>query len=169
MARIIRISAAELQQAQQLHDEASTVREARKAMTVILLAAPGADSIKVASILGVCRATIFRDLHDFRTRFENKNSTWGGRRRYVMTLEDECEFLSEWKSKAEAGCILSVTPIHMALMEQLGYEVPPSTMYRMLARHGWRKVQPDTKHPKDDPGVQEKIKRYSRKWWLPPV
>ncbi|MBU1568309.1 MAG: winged helix-turn-helix domain-containing protein [Proteobacteria bacterium] len=39
---------------------------------------------------------------------------------------------------------------------------------RLLARHGWRKVQPDTKHPKSDPVAQEDFKNWPKPW-LPPV
>jgi hypothetical protein len=44
-----------------------------------------------------------------------------------------------------------------------------STTYRLLARHGWRKVQPDTKHPKSDPAAQDEFKKNSPKLWLPPA
>jgi len=33
--------------------------------------------------------------------------------------------------------------------------LPLSTTYRLLARHGWRKVQPNTKHPKSKPEIRE--------------
>ena len=44
-----------------------------------------------------------------------------------------------------------------------------STTYRLLARHGWRKVQPDTKHPKGDPVKQDEFKKNCPKQWLPPT
>jgi hypothetical protein len=46
-----------------------------------------------------------------------------------------------------------------ALIKHLGHDTSPSTTYRMLARHGWRKVQPDTKHPKSDQAAQEEFKK----------
>jgi len=33
--------------------------------------------------------------------------------------------------------------------------------YRLLARHGWRKIQPGTKHPKSDPVLQGELKKIS--------
>ncbi|HQM46367.1 MAG: winged helix-turn-helix domain-containing protein [Syntrophaceae bacterium] len=33
--------------------------------------------------------------------------------------------------------------------------------YRLLARHGWRKIQPGTKHPKRDPVLQDELKKIS--------
>ena len=43
------------------------------------------------------------------------------------------------------------------------------TVYRMLARHGWRKAAPDTKHPNSDPVAQEAWKKNSVRGWLPPA
>jgi hypothetical protein len=45
--------------------------------------------------------------------------------------------------------------------------VAASVVYRMLARHGWRKVAPDTRHPKSDPVAQEDWKKNSPKRWKP--
>jgi hypothetical protein len=45
-------------------------------------------------------------------------------------------------SEATIGGVLTVPPIHAALVEHLGRGFPMSTTYRLLARHGWRKVQP---------------------------
>ena len=42
------------------------------------------------------------------------------------------------------------------------HPVAASVVYRMLARHGWRKVAPDTRHPKSDPLVQEEWKKTPR-------
>ena len=76
--------------------------------------------------------------------------------------------MAQWEQKAAQGGVLSVIPIHAALKERLGRAIPMSTTYRLLARHGWRNVQPDTKHPKSDPDKQDEFKKKSQKLWLPP-
>ena len=85
-----------------------------------------------------------------------------------MSLEEEQEFLCQWESKATKGGVLTVPPIHAALVKRLG-ALPMSTTYRLLARHGWRKVQPDTKHPKSDPALQDEFKKNFPKRWQPPA
>jgi hypothetical protein len=40
-------------------------------------------------------------------------------------------------------------------------------VYRLLARHGWRKVAPDTRHPKSDPAEQERWKKNFPACWRP--
>ncbi len=56
--------------------------------------------------------------------------------------------------KAKEGGVLIVTPIKIAYEEKTGRKVAESTIYRMLARHNWRKLAPDTGHPKGDPVLQ---------------
>jgi transposase len=57
--------------------------------------------------------------------------------------------------------------VRAALAQELGRPVAASVVYRMLARHGWRKVAPDTRHPKSDPLAQEEWKKNSPKRWQP--
>jgi hypothetical protein len=79
-----------------------------------------------------------------------------------MTIDEEREFLAQWIDKATIGGVLTVPPIHAALVKRLGRDIPMSTTYRLLARHNWRKVQPDTKHPKSDPALQDEFKKIPR-------
>ena len=76
-----------------------------------------------------------------------------------MTPEEESDFLRPWEEQAASGGILVVPPIHVAFERRVGRRVQPATVYRLLARHGWRKVAPDNIHPKGNPEVQEEFKK----------
>jgi len=80
-----------------------------------------------------------------------------------MTLEEEQTLLAPFFEKAKEGGMLIVTPIKIAYQERTGRNVAESTIYRMLARHNWRKLAPDTRHPKSDPMLQEEYKKNSPK------
>jgi len=84
-----------------------------------------------------------------------------------MTEEEERDFLRPWAERAVAGGVLVLSPIRAALSQRLGRKVGSAFVYRLLARHGWRKLAPDTRHPKSDPQVQEDWKKNSRKTWRP--
>ena len=43
--------------------------------------------------------------------------------------------------------------------EEVGKTMALSTVYRMLARHGWRKLAPDTYHPQGDAKRREVWKK----------
>jgi transposase len=84
-----------------------------------------------------------------------------------MTPEEEREFLAPWLKPALAGSLLVVSPVRAALAARVGQPVKASLVYRMLARHGWRKVAPDTRHPKSSPEAQADWKKNSLKRWRP--
>jgi transposase len=169
MGRTACFTEEELQKAMKLRDDATTVAEFRNAMSVILPAMTGLGADRITELLGTSRSTTFRDRSKIRHQDETPKKSWGGRRRYSLSLEEEKAFLATFATEAGAGGILSAPPIHVALIKRLGRDTSPSTIYRMLARHGWRKVQPDTKHPKSDPAVQEEFKKNSPSLWKPPV
>jgi len=91
---------------------------------------------------------------------------WGGRRHALLTPEQEQAFMADWKDAAERGELVVLTPLRAALDRQLGRRVKPSVVYRLVQRHRWRKVAPDTRHPKADPQVQSewKKKRCPKTW-----
>jgi transposase len=125
---------------------------------------------QTARLLGVGRATVPRLQAGFRHRGVtgvSRNRGWGGRRRSLMSPEEELEFLKPWADKAKEGGVLVVSPLRAALAQKLGRAVAPSVVYRFLTRHGWRKVAPDTRHPKSDPQVQEEWGKNFRKRWRP--
>jgi hypothetical protein len=169
MARPVNGRDEDVERARQLRDHAASIGEYRKALSVILVADVGLDAARTADVLGISRRTVFRNREDIGNQDDTKKNSWGGRRRCSMTMAEEREFLAQWEAKAKSGGVLSVPPIHAALVERLGHDTPLSTTYRLLARHGWRKVQPDTKHPKSDPALQDEFKKNSPKWWMPPA
>lgn len=168
MARPAKFSEEVREAARTLVKEAQTARELRKGLSVTIPCELGVKNRDTAEILAVGVATVVRMQKEIRDQVQGtqkKKGSWGGRRRQLMTLEEEKEFLEPWVQKAEEGGVLVVPPIHAALEERLGRQVAASTVYRMLARHGWRKVAPDTCHPKRDEQAQEEFKKNSQKYW----
>jgi transposase len=83
----------------------------------------------------------------------------GGRRRQNLTLEEEQNLLQEFLYQGELGGILEVSRVKAAYEQAVGRKVPKSTVYRMLARHGWRKIAPRPRHPKSDAALQAEFKK----------
>jgi transposase len=89
----------------------------------------------------------------------------GGRRRQYLTLEEEKEFLTPFFAPAESGEIATVGQIWRAFEQRVGHTVDDSTIYRLLHRHGWRKLMPRPRHPQADPQAQEQFKKnFQRRW-----
>jgi transposase len=85
----------------------------------------------------------------------------GGRYRANMTANEERLFLSSFLEKSGRGEILVVSEIKEAYEKAIGHRVPKSTIYRIVARHGWRKIAPRPHHPKGDIVLQEEFKKNS--------
>lgn len=170
MARPRRIDQELVSQAREIARQTQDAHELRQAMAVLLPAELNATLEQTACLLGVGRATVPRLQAELRQRRESPEvprKRWGGRRRALMSEEAEKEFLKPWIEQAKAGGVLVVSPIRAALSQLLGRPIAGSVIYRLLARHGWRKVAPDTHHPKSDPKVQEEWKKNFRTTWRP--
>ena len=161
MARPRRIDPLLVQRAQLTAATSTSVESLRQCQAVLLPALFGATLEQTASVLGVGRATVARLQTTFRKQGAGSAPArkWGGRRQALLAREEEVAFLTPWLARATAGHLVVVSPIRAALAQHLGKPVKPSVVYRLLARHGWRKVAPDTRHPKSKPEVQEEWKK----------
>jgi transposase len=170
MARPRRIDPQVVKRAQLIAATSSSVETLRPCQAVLLPALFGATLEQAAAVLGVGRATVPRLQAAFRNTPSpgaNASRQWGGRRKALLTPEEEIAFLKPWLESAASGHLVVVSPIRAALAQRVGKPVKPSVVYRLLARHGWRKIAPDTRHPSSHPQVQEAWKKNSRKRWKP--
>lgn len=79
-----------------------------------------------------------------------------------MTPKEETAFLEPFIRRGDAGGIVEVGPVHQAHCEALGRKIPLSTTYRLLHRHGWRKIMPRPRHPKADEEARASFKKTGR-------
>lgn len=64
-----------------------------------------------------------------------------------MSFEEETAFLAPYQEEAAQGHILCVKEIREAYEKKVGHKIGNGQIYRVLKRHGWRKVMPRSKHP----------------------
>src|SRR5512135_3293940 len=94
----------------------------------------------------------------------------GGRHHEYLTFEQEQAFLQPFFARAQQGEIATVAQIQQAFGAQVEHEVHVNSIYRLLHRHGWRKLVPRSRHPKANPEEQEAFKkklsnrRFKRRW-----
>ncbi len=65
----------------------------------------------------------------------------GGRTNAYMTVDEEREFLRPLLAQTADGRCVAAREIKEAFEARVGVNVPKSTIYRMLHRHGWRKAK----------------------------
>ena len=84
------------------------------------------------------------------------------RNRAKATLVQEAAALDKVLIDAHLGGVVIIPRLKPLIEQELGKTMALSGIYRMLRRHGWRKLAPDTEHPKGDPEARQIWKKNSR-------
>ena len=80
------------------------------------------------------------------------------RSRARWTREEERIFLQPFLDLAEHWKLTTVGEVYKAQCKRVGKKLDPTVTYRLLDRHGWRKVVPRAQHPKADKEAQKTFK-----------
>lgn len=121
----------------------------------------------IAKIVGFSKGYIwhihsaYRDIGE-KAFFLNKR---GGMYRRNLSPAQEKALIKEISSSSDLGRILEISSIKKRYEELAGKQVHKTVVYRMLARHGWRKIVPRPIHPKNDKVAIETFKKAFRKWY----
>ena len=140
---------------------ASSHAEYQRIQCVLIRATLGSSAAQIAQLLGWSTATV----HVIHSRWGKEGDALfdlrgrGGRRHQHLSPAQEDQLLAPFTAKAQAGGLLHVSEIKQAMEQKVGSAVAPSTVYRMLDRHGWRKVIPRPRHPKADMQAQDAFKK----------
>lgn len=163
------ISESQREELQEQLGKSTSQREFQR-IQCVLLRALGLDNATIAQATSLKPISIAI----FQSRFFTGgvaallNKPKGGRYHQNMTVIEEADLLSEFLKKANAGQILVVAEVKETYELALGRTVSPMTVYRVLKRHGWRKIAPRPRHPKADPQLQEDFKKTPRPNWPSP-
>ena len=138
---------------------AKTSTELRR-IQCILLRCEERSSEEIGRIVGMHTDSVRHVWSDYLEKGEQAllGEKRGGRHRFHLTLAQEKSILHPLIRKAERGQLLTVRMAHAAVCKTVGKDVDLSTTYRMLSRHGWRKIVPLPTHPKGDQEARERFK-----------
>lgn len=143
--------------------QAQTIAEFQRIQCVLMRAVLGCTASEIAQVLGWATVTVHithsRWAKEGESLFDLKGK--GGRHYQNLTEAEESEVLAPFLGQATAGNVLKVAEIQTAYEARVGKAVPNSTIYRMLKRHGWRKVTPRPRHPKADVTARGVFKKSS--------
>ncbi len=123
----------------------------------------------VAEALMVSVQAVWKWMSEYRGKRKTglKRSGRGGRRWGFLNPEEESAWLRALSKRAGSGLILTIPSLRKAAKKKVGHKVSDAYLYRLLHRHGWRKLSPRPKHPKSDPKVQDTFKKNSQAWFRP--
>lgn len=145
--------------------QAKRKSEFQRIQCLWLRASLGMNADQVATALGWQPTSVRRLQAQYLREGEAVLRTLGrgGRRHENLTLEEEQQLLQQFSASAERGGMLEVSRVKQAYEEAISHRVPKSTVYRMLGRHGWRKIAPRPRHPQAEARRQEEFKKNSRR------
>lgn len=150
---------------------AKTADELRSAQAALLPLELGLSLEQTAIAIGRSKGKTCTLRTNFCKRIEGKMaappSRCNQRNRANRTLEEERIILQETFDSFGDRRILTIKQIAGKLCQKLDVSLSLSAIYRMLARHGWRKISSSTIHSKDIPSTQilKDRKKDSTAYW----
>ncbi len=140
---------------------ASNHAEYQRIQCVLIRATLGSSAAQIAELLGWSTATV----HVLHSRWSKEGDAIfdlrgrGGRHHQHLSAEQEQQLLAPFVERAEAGGMLTVAEIRQAYQDRLGKLVAPSTVYRLLDRHGSHMVVARPRHSKADVAAQVALRK----------
>lgn len=145
--------------------EAKNVAEQRRIQAVLMRASDALPPGKIAELTGLSIHTV-RVLH---SRFLRDGEAClvgrpgrGGRRHSLLSEAQAEELLAAHAPAAAEGGIVVANVFKRDYERIVGHKVALSSVYRLLAKAGWRKLTPRPSHPKKDPAAELAFKKTSR-------
>ena len=130
-------------------------KQTEKRLYALLQRAEGMKLEEIAKQTGYQRCTVSVLIRKY---FQNGleaivGNHCGGNRRN-MSIEQEAALLEKHREKAEQGHMLDVQELKRDYEREAGHPISSGQIYRVLQRHGWRKVMPRSAHPKRASGAE---------------
>ena len=149
--------------------DARTADEYRRRLTVWLTHFGKWYAHEVADMIGVSKQAVWLWISQYNRRGPTglHRQGRGGRRWGFLTWEEEEALLASLADEAKDGKVITAPQVHSRVRKVVGKPVTLAYVYRLLHRHGWRKIGPRPRHVKADPHAQEEFKKNSLSW-LPP-
>ena len=113
------------------------------------LRAEGKKSKEIAKEMGISAPYISQlSAKYFKDGIEAISGNHYGGNRRNMSYEEEEGILKPFYEKAEKGQMVEISEIKAAYQEKVDHKISVVQIYRVLRRHGWRKIMPRSRHPK---------------------
>ncbi len=160
MAQIIKITSEQREEIERARKE-NRDKTVERRLNALLLRAEGKTLAEIAEATGYHYAHVSSIISKYRRNGLEKiiKPKYGGNHRN-MSYEEEETVLAPFKAQAAEGQLVEVREIAEAYQSAVGHRIGEKYIYQVLARHGWRKVMPRSKHPKSaDPEVVETSKK----------
>lgn len=148
---------------QQWLRDAENVAEFQKRLTIWLVNFRRWSAKEIAEMIGVSVQAVWLwgGQYNLKGPQALQRKGRGGRRWSFLSWEEEKLLLKSFEESAATGKIITVSQLHAQVRQRIGKDVSRDYVYRLLHRHGWRKLGPRPRHVKNDPQRIEAFKKNS--------
>ncbi|MDR3203393.1 MAG: hypothetical protein LBV23_01420 [Deltaproteobacteria bacterium] len=141
MSQFSAVSEEEFETAKEVLRNCSCPRRYRAALAAIFAADGRYAPEELLERFGFTPQSLLIDPLKLKRPVLKAKGAWGGARHFLLTFAQEEALLSQYESLALLGNLSSMSEAFENYKAKVGKEVCKSTFYRMLKRHGWRKVK----------------------------
>lgn len=123
----------------------------------------------IAPLVNLSKSSVYKIVEGYNKSGVQgiKYTPRGGRRRYLLSLEQEASLLVSIEQKAAKGLIKTANDIRAMVEQQVGKRVSDDYLWDLLNRNNWKKKMPRPHHPKRNIEEQQTFKKNSPTVWLP--
>ncbi len=147
---------------------ANKVSDFKRLQIIYLVLTYQVDADYLADITGYSKSNIYSIVQQYNHQREDISvKEKGGRRRSLLSIENERKLMKGLEDQAMKGQILTYRDIKITTEKAVGKTVSDDYIWDLFKRNGWTKHSPRPHHPKKDSSQQEAFKKNSRTVWLP--
>lgn len=148
---------------------ASNVSDYKRWQIIYNVCVYSVDAKYLSDITGYSKANVYAIVQQFNKLKtpDVSSKPKGGRRRELMSVEQERELMNSLESKALKGQILSGKDVRKIVEQKTNKTVSDDYIWDLFKRNGWTKHSPRPHHPKKDAKKQEEFKKNSKTIWMP--
>jgi transposase len=156
----------DVEEVKRLMNIAKNKEEFRRYQSIYLRVSEKMPVVLIAKITGLSESHIHRIHSQCRKKGLAiiSSAKKGGRYRSYLSIEQEQKMLEEIEQKAINGGVVEISKVHKIFEETIGSKIARYTTYRLLHRHGWRKITPRPYHPKQRKDAVETFKKSGLVW-----
>ena len=135
-----------------------------------LIQVAGIDSAEtIAPLVNLSKPSIYKIVEGYNKSGVAgiKYTQRGGRRRFLLSVEEEALLLTAIEQQAGKGLIKTAGDIRSMVEVKVGKEVSDDYLWDLLKRNGWKKKMPRPHHPRRNIAAQQEFKKNSHTIWLP--
>jgi len=153
-----------------LSDAKGSVDFARWQMLYLIQVIGLNNAEQVGTAVGVSKHTVYQLVRSYNKKGIEAvaQKPKGGRRRSLLSIDEETALMEDLKKMAQSGQIHSAIAIRKHVESKVGKKVSDDYLWDLFNRHGWKKKIPRPRHPKADKTIQARFKKNFPTYWSPP-